>query len=69
MGEEAGHYTIVTEGGKQVAAIWPAQDGLDPATGHDIRHDRPFRSGHQHCAEPSIAVIEISGAAALRCLW
>ena len=30
MGEEAGHYTIVTKGGKQVAAISPAQDPGPP---------------------------------------
>lgn len=30
MGEEAGHYTIVTRGGKQVAAISPAQDPGPP---------------------------------------
>lgn len=30
MGEEAGHYTIVSKGGKQVAAISPAQDPGPP---------------------------------------
>jgi uncharacterized protein len=30
MGEQAGHYTIVTKGGKQVAAISPAQDDPGP---------------------------------------
>lgn len=30
MGEEAGHYTIVSKGGKQVAAISPAQDAGPP---------------------------------------
>jgi predicted enzyme related to lactoylglutathione lyase len=30
MGEEAGHYTIVSKGGKQVAAISPAQDSGPP---------------------------------------
>ena len=30
MGEEAGHYTIVTKDGKQVAAISPAQDPGPP---------------------------------------
>ena len=30
MGEEAGHYTIATKGGKQVAAISPAQDDPGP---------------------------------------
>lgn len=30
MGEEAGHYTIVTKSGKQVAAISPAQDPGPP---------------------------------------
>src|ERR1700744_4883212 len=30
MGEEAGHYTIVSKAGKQVAAISPAQDPGPP---------------------------------------
>ena len=30
MGEEAGHYTIVSKGGKQVAGIGPAQDPGPP---------------------------------------
>ena len=30
MGEEAGHYTIASKGGKQVAAISPAQDDPGP---------------------------------------
>jgi uncharacterized protein len=30
MGEEAGHYTIVSKGGKQVAALSPAQDPGPP---------------------------------------
>jgi hypothetical protein len=30
MGEEAGHYTIVSKGGKQVAAVGPAQDPGPP---------------------------------------
>ena len=30
MGEESGHYTIVSKGGKQVAAIGPAQDPGPP---------------------------------------
>jgi predicted enzyme related to lactoylglutathione lyase len=30
MGEEAGHYTIVSKGGRQVAAISPAQDPGPP---------------------------------------
>ena len=30
MGEEAGHYTIVSKGGRQVAAISPAQDSGPP---------------------------------------
>jgi len=41
MDEEAGHYTIVSKGGKQVAAISPAQDPGPPRWTTSRRPDMP----------------------------